>query len=145
MRPHARRWPPARARTPRGQHGLAGAAIVLGHGGAFLGVQLGGRALDSTRRKSLGLGLSFSKNTELNSRAPFSFASPNQYCSWPQTMPFREAMNSELPPARGFCCRLQSYVCLGVNRLGSRVNGRGSGVNMNGARVAFLQENQLRG
>lgn len=32
MRPHARRWPPARARTPRGQHGLAGAAIVLGHG-----------------------------------------------------------------------------------------------------------------
>lgn len=65
MRPHARRWPPARARTPRGQHGLAGAAIVLGHGGAFLGVQLGGRALDNTRRQSLGLGLPFSKNTGL--------------------------------------------------------------------------------
>lgn len=53
MRPHARRWPLARARTPRGQHGLAGAAIVLGHGGAFLGVQLVGRALDSTHRKAL--------------------------------------------------------------------------------------------
>lgn len=58
MGPHARRQPPARARAPRGQHGLAGAAIVSGHGGAFLGVQLGGRALVSTRQKSLELGLS---------------------------------------------------------------------------------------
>lgn len=60
-------------------------------------------------------------------------------------MSFREAMNSELPSAWGLCCRLQSQACLGVNRLGSRVDRLGSGVDMNGAQVGFLQENQLRG
>lgn len=97
MGPHARRRPPARAKAPRGQHGLAGAAIVSGHGGAFLGVQLGGRALVSTRRKSLALG--FSEKTELNPLALFRFAGPNQSCSSPQKLSIRKATNTELSQA----------------------------------------------
>lgn len=77
---------PARARAPRGQHGLAGAAIVLGQESAFLGVQLGGRALDSTQWKSLGLGLPFTKKTAL-----FSFAGLNQSCGWPQTVSLKKS------------------------------------------------------
>lgn len=96
MGPHARLWPQARAKAPRGQHGLAGAAIVSGHGGAFLGVQLGGRALVSTRQKSLALGFSFSEKTELNPLALFRFAGTNQSCASPQKLSIRKAMNTEL-------------------------------------------------
>jgi hypothetical protein len=98
MGPHARRRPPARARAPRGQHGLAGAAIVSGHGGAFMGVQLGGRALVSTRQKSLELGLS-SEKTEWNPRACFRFADSSQSCVSPQKLSMRKVMNTELSQA----------------------------------------------